>query len=188
MTRPTLDTILAKASADTRRRNPAAAALLDAGALLANYPRHGTAVPSNPATGGQPAPKHGQTPAGLERAGKRFQARAPNGRCPHTGRAYRSKTEARWATEHPEHRFEPVGIRTACGVYWPDFVWPRSELGDGFAWPLQPLYEVKGAYIRDRAMHKVKAAIRPARAMGFAGIWLAQWTGKEWRVTEACEG
>jgi hypothetical protein len=103
------------------------------------------------------------------------------GKCPHTGRPYRSRTEARWARESPAFRFEPLGIRTPCGVYWPDFV---GVGGGGHPF----LIEVKGGWIRDRAMHKVKAAIRPARALGFAGIWLAQWAGGKWTVTEVEEG
>lgn len=101
---------------------------------------------------------------------------APFGRCPHTGRPYRSKTEARWAAEHRQHRYEAVAIATPCGVYWPDFVCGPN------------LYEVKGAFIRDRALHKVKAAISPAVALGFDGIWLAQWDGGRWTVTEVQEG
>lgn len=101
---------------------------------------------------------------------------APYGRCHHTGRAYRSKTESRWAAEHRQHRYEALAITTPCGTYWPDFACGPS------------LYEVKGAFIRDRAMHKVKAAIRPARELGFDGIWLAQWRGGKWTVTEVQEG
>ena len=65
---------------------------------------------------------------------------------------------------------------TPCGVYWPDFACGPN------------LYEVKGGYIRDRAMHKVKAALRPAIALGFEGIWLAQWKDGGWKVTEVTEG
>lgn len=102
--------------------------------------------------------------------------KAPYGRCPHTGRPYRSKTEARWAETHRQHRYEALAIVTPCGVYWPDFVCGPN------------LYEVKGAFIRDRAMHKVKAALRPARAIGFSGIRLAQWKNGGWKVTEVTEG
>lgn len=102
--------------------------------------------------------------------------KAPHGRCPHTGRAYRSKTEARWADSHLQHRYEALAIVTPCGMYWPDFVCGPN------------LYEVKGDYIRDRAMHKVKAALRPAIALGFDGIWLAQWRGGRWEVTAVTEG
>lgn len=102
--------------------------------------------------------------------------KAPHGRCPHTGRPYRSKTEARWAAGRLAHRYEALAISTPCGVYWPDFV----------CGPF--LYEIKGAYIRDRAMHKVKAALRPARELGFEGIWLAQWKGGKWCLREVTEG
>lgn len=102
--------------------------------------------------------------------------RAPYGRCPHTGRSYRSKTEARWAVDHLHHRYEALAITTPCGTYWPDFVCGPN------------LYEVKGGFIRDRAMHKVKAAIRPAQELGFDCIWLAQWRDGKWTVTEVQEG
>jgi hypothetical protein len=117
----------------------------------------------------------------------------PFGRCPNTGRAYRSKTEARWAAEHPDHRFGAVGIRTAAGVYWPNFTYH----GHAPLCPESPCYslsrawyliEIKDAWIRDRALHKVKAAIRPAIALGFAGIWLAQWRDGKWDVSEIMEG
>lgn len=107
------------------------------------------------------------------------------GKCPHTGRAYRSKTEARWAQANPRHRYEALAIATPCGVYWPDFVSGEFEPNGKYA---RSLIEVKGSYIRDRALHKVKAAIRPARELGFAGIWLAQWDGKAWKVSEVTEG
>jgi hypothetical protein len=117
---------------------------------------------------------------------------APYGRCPHTGRPYRSKTEARWAAEHPTHLFEPFPVGTPCGVYWPDFVEEgESKTADYRGQPFieRRLYEVKGAYIRDRALHKVKAAIRPARCwLDAEGIWLAQWDGERWTVTEVQEG
>ena len=61
-------------------------------------------------------------------------------------------------------------------MYWPDFACGPN------------LYEVKGGFIRDRAMHKVKAAIRPAQELGFDGIWLAQWRDGKWTVTEVQEG
>jgi len=112
--------------------------------------------------------------------------KAPFGRCPHTGRPYRSKTEARWADDHPEHRYEALGIATPCGVYWPDFVTDCHREGNMCL--QQNLVEVKGGYIRDRAMHKVKAALRPARALGFEGIWLAQWKDGVWKITEVQEG
>lgn len=102
--------------------------------------------------------------------------RADYGRCPHTGRPYRSRTEARWAVDHLHHRYEALAITTPCGTYWPDFVCGPN------------LYEVKGGFIRDRAMHKVKAAIRPALELGFDGIWLAQWRDGRWTVTEVQEG
>jgi len=73
-----------------------------------------------------------------------------------------------------------LAIATSAGVYWPDFYEPTEARGC--------LYEVKGAWIRDRALHKVKAAIRPARALGFASIWLAVWSGGEWKVSEIKEG
>ncbi|NLF19187.1 MAG: hypothetical protein GX595_18310 [Lentisphaerae bacterium] len=112
--------------------------------------------------------------------------KAPHGRCPHTGRPYRSKTEARWAADHPEHRYEALAIATPCGAYWPDFVSDCHREGNMCL--QQVLVEVKGGYIRDRAMHKVKAAHRPARALGFSGIWLAQWKDGGWKVTEVTEG
>lgn len=116
------------------------------------------------------------TPAPVVTVEPATRDRAPHGRCPHTGRPYRSKTEARWAAGHPEHRYEALAIATPCGVYWPDFVcWPN-------------LYEVKGGFIRDRAMHKVKAALRPARELEFDGIWLSQWKDGGWKVTEVTEG
>jgi hypothetical protein len=31
-------------------------------------------------------------------------------------------------------------------------------------------------------------AIRPARALGFAGIWLAVWSDGKWAVSEIMEG
>ena len=118
----------------------------------------------------------GKPPAPAVTAEHAQRDKAPYGRCPHTGRPYRSKTEARWAADHPEHRYEALAIATPCGVYWPDFVCGPN------------LYEVKGGYIRDRAVHKVKAALRPAWALGFEGIWLAQWKDGGWKVTEVQEG
>ena len=156
---------------------------------MCQTPREGTEQPRQGPSGAEPV----SVPV---RPTKRARgaAKARWGRCPHTGRAYRSKTEARWAVERPDHRFEAVGVRTACGVYWPDFVYHGNQ-------PVMPregsactvsrgwwLIEVKGAHIRDRALHKVKAAIRPARELGFAGIWLAQWDGKKWTVSELLEG
>ena len=162
MTRPTPADLLAHASAATLALNPGLGA---------------------PAVS---VPVRGETP--VESPAKGLVRDAPYGRCTHTGRAYRSKTEARWAAEHPEHRYEAVAIVTPCGVYWPDFVGDDvpSAIGGGSIGPA--LIEVKGAYIRDRAMHKVKAAIRPALALGFAGIWLAQWKGGRWTVEEVREG
>lgn len=123
----------------------------------------------NPGLAGKaPAPSASVKPAPRDKA--------PHVRCPHTGRPYRSKTEARWAETHRQHRYEALAIVTPCGVYWPDFVCGPN------------LYEVKGAFIRDRAMHKVKAALRPARELGFDGIWLAQWKDGRWKVTEVTEG
>ena len=111
--------------------------------------------------------------------------KAPHGRCPHTGRAYRSKTEARWAADHPEHRYEALAIATPCGVYWPDFAAYESDiLGNRERF----LVEVKGGFIRDRAMHKVKAALRPAKALGFPEIWLARWDGGGWSLKQVTEG
>lgn len=164
MTRPTPADLLAHASAATLALNPGL------GATAASQPVRGETPVESPAKG--------------------LVRDAPYGRCPHTGRAYRSKTEARWAAEHPEHRYEAVAITTPCGAYWPDFVVPMTD--DTWIDPLtdhgQMLIEVKGGWIRDRAMHKVKAAIRPALALGFAGIWLAQWKGGRWTVEEVREG
>jgi hypothetical protein len=67
-------------------------------------------------------------------------------------------------------------------VYWPDFIQGLSRCTG------QMLIEVKGSHIRDRALHKVKAAIRPARALGFVGIWLAVWRDGKWDVSELIEG
>lgn len=162
MTRPTPADVLAHASRATLALNPGLGA---------------------PAVS---VPVLGETP--VESPAKGLPRDAPYGRCPHAGRAYRSKTEARWAAEHQTHRYEALAISTPCGTYWPDFVGDWVE-GMCKGWPpgLQ-LIEVKGAYIRDRAMHKVKAAIRPALALGFAGIWLAQWKGGKWTVEEVREG
>lgn len=127
----------------------------------------------------------GKPPAPAVTAEHAQRDKAPYGRCPHTGRPYRSKTEARWADDHPEHRYEALGIATPCGVYWPDFAaYERNIIGTRERF----LVEIKGAYIRDRAMHKVKAALRPARALGFEGIWLAQWKDGVWKITEVQEG
>lgn len=166
MTRPTIEALTATASKATLARNPGLTR------QATPFGRRGT---SNIAPGIVPI----QTEAGPHGPEK-----CPFGRCPHTGRPYRSKTEARWADEHPEHRYEALAIATPCGVYWPDFYANHREWNAGH----DRLYEVKGGFIRDRAMHKVKSAIRPARALGFSGIWLAQWDDKAWTVTELQEG
>ena len=184
--RLTLDTLAAGMSPDALARNPVLAA-------NARQDARAGRAPGTVAIVGQ-----GQAAKSLETAIQRkleavrlvsvcTNADTPkHGRCPHTGRRYRSQTEARWAAEHPEHRYEAVGIRTAAGVYWADFVTPVHR--EGNMCEQQALVEVKGAHIRDRSLHKVKAAIRPARAMGFAGIWLAQWDKGRWTVTELNEG
>jgi hypothetical protein len=100
----------------------------------------------------------------------------PYGKCPHTGRNYRSKTERRWAAEHRQHWYEPLTFWTPCGRYTPDFACGPN------------LYEIKGSWIRDRALHKVKAALRVVKEFGFDGVRLAQWDGKRWDVSEIKEG
>ena len=178
--RPTPAAYLAAASESTR---------------LANLPRQGMPEAPRMAPDAADGKGHGRGDAGrrgpangifvgrsdntrLAKAGHLGLERkaAPFGRCSHTSRPYRSKTEARWAAEHRQHEYERVGIRTVCGVYWPDFVCGPN------------LYEIKGAWIRDRALHKAKAAIRPAKALGFDGIWLAVWADGRWWVTEMTEG
>lgn len=160
MSRPTITDIATRASPACRAKN----------ACLLGY------AARQDATGAwavSPCARESKRATG---AGNRVGRAAPYGRCQHTGRPYRSKTEAQWAAEHRQHEYERLGIRTACGVYWPDFVCGPS------------LYEIKGGWIRDRALHKVKAALSPARALGFDGIWLAQWDGKRWSVRELQEG
>ena len=159
--RQTTDAFLATVSQSTRAANA----------------RQGAAVPVPAGSGALPISK--------------AKCLAPFGRCPHTNRPYRSRTEARWAEARPEHRYEALAIATPAGVYWPDFVgasvdWDGS---DPATWDEgRRLYEVKGSWIRDRALHKPKAAIRPARALGFAGIWLAVYDKGNWTVTELEEG
>jgi hypothetical protein len=166
VTHPTLDTVMDQASAATRRLNT---------------PRRATPDTQARADGGRAVSEIGQATKRVETAteGETYravQSAQKYGKCPHTGRPYRSKTEARWASEHRQHWYEPLTFWTPCGRYTPDFA----------CGPI--LYEVKGGWIRDRALHKVKAALRVVKEFGFDGIWLAQWDGKRWDVTEIAEG
>ena len=182
MTRPTTADLLSQASAATLRRNPglfAPLAMATTGQTPNPVESPAKGIVSDARYGGTGLCEHLTVAATCPVC----RDDAPYGRCPHTGRAYRSKTEARWAAGHPDHRYEALAIVTPCGTYWPDFVAPWMD-GCG----ADVILEIKGGFIRDRAMHKVKAAIRPALALGFAGIWLAQWKGGKWTVEEVREG
>lgn len=95
---------------------------------------------------------------------------------------YASKTEARFARDVlavqqydgliRQWWYAPFGLKLAPRLhYYPDFlVWPADS-------SQYILYEIKGNYIRDRALHKVKMAA--AQYPCFAVV-LAQWDGAQW--------
>jgi hypothetical protein len=97
---------------------------------------------------------------------------------------HRSKTETRYATlltqwQH-EGRitrfwYEPFPLRLGHRlVYWPDFLIQRPETH------LLELVEVKGAWIRDKALHKPKAAATRFPCFVFT---LAVWDKQQWTHT-----
>jgi hypothetical protein len=100
------------------------------------------------------------------------------------GRRHRSKTETRYATlltqwQH-EGRitrfwYEPLALRLGVRlVYWPDFLVERPGTH------LLECVEVKGAWVRDRALHKPKAAATRFPCFIFT---LAVWDKHQWTHT-----
>jgi hypothetical protein len=97
---------------------------------------------------------------------------------------HRSKTETRyaslltqWQHEGRITRFwyEPFALRLGVRlVYWPDFLIERPGTH------LLELVEVKGAFIRDRALHKPKAAATRFPCFIFT---LAVWDKQQWTHT-----
>jgi hypothetical protein len=101
---------------------------------------------------------------------------------------WKSKTEARfardvlepWAQTIPHYRWwhEPLTLILAPGVrYTPDFL----ALGGSVMREQYTFYEVKGAFIRDRAL------IKPRMAAALWPFWrfvLAQWKEGQWRFRE----
>jgi hypothetical protein len=97
---------------------------------------------------------------------------------------YRSKTEARYAEvlrwrqaagEIEQFWYEPFSLRLgASSFYWPDFLVQRPGT------LLLELVEVKGTYIRSRAMDKPKAAASKFLCFVFT---LAQWDRQTWTET-----
>jgi hypothetical protein len=100
------------------------------------------------------------------------------------GTRHRSKTETRYATlltlwqyEGRITRFwyEPFGLRLGARlVYWPDFLVERPGTH------LLECVEVKGAWIRDKALHKPKAAATRFSCFVFT---LAVWDKQQWTHT-----
>jgi hypothetical protein len=97
---------------------------------------------------------------------------------------YRSKTEGRYAEllrwraatgEIVGWLYEPLSLRLGADLHYrPDFLVWRTER------PLVELVEVKGTWIRDRAMAKVKAAATRFPAFTFT---LAVWDRQTWTET-----
>jgi hypothetical protein len=97
---------------------------------------------------------------------------------------YRSKTEARYAEvlrwrqatgEIEQWWYEPFSIRLGADLFYlPDFMVQRPGT------LLLELVEVKGSYIRDRAMDKPKAAASKFLCFVFT---LAQWDRQTWTET-----
>jgi hypothetical protein len=97
---------------------------------------------------------------------------------------YRSKTEARYAEvlrwrqaagEIEQFWYEPFSIRLGADLFYlPDFMVQRPGT------LLLELVEVKGTYIRDRAMDKPKAAASKFLCFVFT---LAQWDRQTWTET-----
>jgi len=98
--------------------------------------------------------------------------------------AYRSKTEARYADvlrwRVADHAiagwlYEPMSLRLGAALFYrPDFLIWRAET------PLLELVEVKGSWIRDRAMHKPRMAATRFPCFTFT---LAVWDRQKWTET-----
>jgi hypothetical protein len=97
---------------------------------------------------------------------------------------YRSKTEARYADvlrwrvaerSIAGWLYEPLSLRLGVDLFYrPDFLVWRHET------PLIELVECKGAWIRDRAMHKPKMAATRFPMFAFT---LAVWNRQTWTET-----
>jgi hypothetical protein len=97
---------------------------------------------------------------------------------------YKSKTEARYADvlrwRVADHTiagwlYEPMSLRLGADLFYrPDFLIWRAET------PLLELVEVKGSWIRDRAMHKPRMAATRFPCFTFT---LAVWDRQRWTET-----